>query len=184
MKSKRKSTPPGIYPKAHPKPVREFIDQDYLRQLDGNPEAQQFLANFNDCYYSGDYSNELGKAWDGENRRASTSRVHCSQRDIQGLSGVFGTLSSFDPDLHDQGTRAEEAPEDDDLTYLEHPRYKAALQAWRDCPDTDHEVGKNAVGKKVLHVRVTSPEKRRLYLELERTIRLGKAGLLDLLDLP
>ena len=150
----------GIYPQTHPKPIRQYVDYDYIDRL--SPEEQAWLAEFTDRHYGADFRGD--KKWSTKARRVRYNAKNSANRDLYSIKDVSGLLVRPDSVPVPRGTEREDgngwleniaAKEQDLVTptqrYLNSPEYKAALAEFREAVPAHR--GKKANHKKLARAR-------------------------------
>lgn len=136
-RTRRRET--GPRPGGYPKPLRWKIDYDYLDAL--SPDELEWLANFSDGHYGGDFRNQAAldrgaEPWDADQRRAAYTDKRAARQDAYGLGDAVGRVdyaNGQDPrDVYpDEPAPVVEGDWSRTPEYLNTEEYKQALEEYR-----------------------------------------------------
>jgi hypothetical protein len=163
--ARSKKTRYGLSPKHYPRNIRERVDYDYIDDLP--PDAQEWLAKFNERYYGADFRGDPDGEWSKEERRKSYAAKNAVNTDAYSIGACVDGAEPIDSrglaDLIEARSRKVE-DWSNTPAYLDHPVYKAAVAELR------------AVMATRKRPSLTTPEQAKDY---EHRVRVARAKLED-----
>jgi hypothetical protein len=128
----------GVFARNYPKSVSWKVDFDYLEKL--TQAELEWLAQFADRHYGGDFRGETEQDWTTEERRAAYSDKNRANRDAYTIADVSGRMARI-PDLERSTAsgraRTFDVAADERLDlqfgpeYLDSAAYRAAVEELR-----------------------------------------------------
>ncbi len=145
----------GLYARNFERPVQPFVDQDYAARL--SPADRQWLSDFNDAYYGGDFRGVDAAAWSLEQRRAVYTTKNAARADAYAQPLTYAVVGTAEARAPAEPPDLADAPD-----YLATDEYRSALAYYRSLLTPGR-----------MHRKPTTPEAKRAWAvaRLERSKR-------------
>lgn len=125
--SEKYTTPAGVVAANYPLATQALVDYDYVHRL--SPADKEWLSDFTNAYYGGDFTNADPQAWpDAAKRevwRDNNTRIRSEVGYRAMVCGLKPVVAPLDPNAPQPDMRP--TPE-----YLNSPTYRAALALYRE----------------------------------------------------